>query len=59
MKVYKCDRCGKEINPLGNYSYSVSVKNLAWASNIDLCLDCLKSFKRWLKGKEEEQEGTE
>lgn len=57
MRVYECDRCGKEIDPMGNYS--VSVKNPTWASNIDLCPDCLKSFKRLLKGKEEEQEGQE
>jgi hypothetical protein len=27
--------------------------------DLDLCPDCLKSFKRWLNGKEEEQEGQE
>lgn len=57
MKMYKCDRCGNEIDPI--YCYFVSVKNPTWASNIDLCPKCLKSFKRWLKGKEEEQEGQE
>ena len=52
MKMYKCDRCGNEIDPI--YCYFVSVKNPTWASSIDLCPKCLKSFKRWLKDKEEE-----
>lgn len=54
MRVYKCDRCGKEINLMRKHS--VSVKNLTWDSNIDLCPDCIKSLKLWLKDKEEEQE---
>lgn len=52
MKMYKCDRCGEEIDPID--CYFVSMKNTAYVSNIELCPDCLDSFKRWLKGKEEE-----
>ena len=54
MRVYKCDRCGKEINLMRKHS--VFVKNLTWDSNIDLCPDCIKSFELWLKDKEEEGE---
>lgn len=57
MRVYKCDRCGEEIDPID--CYFVSMKNTTYVSNIELCPDCLNSFKRWLKGKEEEQEGQE
>lgn len=26
MRMYKCDRCGKEIDPMGNYSVSVKTQ---------------------------------
>lgn len=51
MRVYKCDRCGKGLIRLnGSLLFTQGWK----MRNIDLCGECLKSFKRWLKGKEEE-----
>lgn len=55
MMVYKCDRCGK-----GKVKGSILfTQGTTVCRDIDLCGECLKSFKRWLKGKEEEQEGQE
>lgn len=54
MRTYKCDRCGKGLIRLnGSLLFTQG-----W-SHLDLCHDCVKSFKLWLKGKEEEQEGNE
>lgn len=56
MRIYKCDRCGKGLIRLnGSLLFTKGWK----MRDIDLCGECLKSFKRWLKGKEEEKEGTE
>lgn len=48
---------------LGIYAHHISWMNPDKATNrwavcrdIDLCGECLKSFKRWLKGKEEKGE---
>lgn len=52
MMFYKCDRCGK-----GKVKGSILfTQGLTVCRDIDLCPECLKSFKRWLKGKEEERE---
>ena len=52
MMFYKCDRCGK-----GKVKGSILfTQGLTACRDIDLCGECLKSFKRWLKGKEEEGE---
>lgn len=52
MMFYKCDRCGK-----GKVKGSILfTQGLTVCRDIDLCPECLKSFKRWLKGKEEEGE---
>lgn len=54
MRIYKCDRCGKgPIRLNGSILFTQGWK----MRDLDLCPDCLKSFKRWLNGKEEEQEG--
>lgn len=53
MRVYKCDRCGKGLIRLnGSLLFTQGWK----MRNIDLCTDCIKSLKRWLRGKEEEGE---
>lgn len=52
MMIYKCDRCGK---PKGKGSLLLT-QGLTVSKDFDLCGECLKSFKRWLKGKEEEGE---
>lgn len=52
MRVYKCDRCGKA-KVKGSILF---MQGLKVRRDLDLCPDCLKSFKRWLKGKEEEGE---
>ena len=52
MMVYKCDRCGK-----AKVKGSILLtQGLTVCRDIDLCGECLKSFKRWLKGKEDEGE---
>ncbi len=55
MMIYKCDRCG---NPKVKGSLFLT-QGLTVSKDFDLCADCIKSLKRWLKGKEEEQEGAE
>lgn len=53
MKMYRCDRCGKgSIRLSGSLLFIQGFKS----RDVDLCPDCLKSFKRWLRGKEEEGE---
>ena len=54
MRMYKCDRCGKT-KVKGSILFTQGLK----MRDLDLCPECLKSFKRWMRGKEEEQEGTE
>lgn len=50
MITYKCDRCGK-----GKVKGSLLLtQGLTATKDFDLCADCVKSLKRWLKGKEEE-----
>ena len=52
MRIYKCDRCGK-----AKVSGSLLLtKGFTSSKDFDLCADCIKSLKRWLKGKEEEGE---
>lgn len=52
MRLYKCDRCGK-----AEVRGSLLLRQCLTASkDFDLCADCIKSLKRWLKGKEEEGE---
>lgn len=52
MKVYKCDRCGK-----GKVKGSLLLtQGLTVSKDFDLCAECLKSLKRWLRVKEEERE---
>lgn len=50
MMIYKCDRCGK---PKVKGSLLLT-QGLTVSKDFDLCADCIKSLKRWLKGKEEE-----
>lgn len=50
MRIYKCDRCGKA-KVKGSILFT---QGLTVRRDIDLCGECLKSFKRWLKVKEEE-----
>lgn len=57
MRMYKCDRCGREFGRLRGVIFFAC--GFTAKTNADLCPDCLKSFKRWLKGKEEEKEGQE
>lgn len=52
MMIYKCDRCGKA-KVKGSILFT---QGMTTCRGIDLCGECLKSFKRWLKGKEEEGE---
>ena len=52
MMVYRCDRCGKT-KVKGSILFT---QGLTVCRDIDLCGECLKSFKRWLKGREEEGE---
>lgn len=49
MMIYKCDRCGKA-KVKGSILFT---QGLTLRRDIDLCSECLKSFMRWLKGKEE------
>lgn len=54
MEIYRCDRCRKELTKVkGRFFFTQGWKP---GKTIDLCGECLKSFKRWLKGKEEEGE---
>ena len=54
MRIYKCDRCRKELTKVkGRFFFTQGWKP---GKTIDLCGECLKSFNRWLKGKEEEGE---
>lgn len=57
MRIYKCDRCGK--GPIRLNGSILFTQGWKIRRDLDLCPDCLKSFKRWLKGKEEEREGQE
>lgn len=52
MRIYKCDRCGK--GPIRLNGSILFTQGWKIRRDLDLCPDCLKSFKRWLKGKEEE-----
>ena len=52
MRVYKCDRCGKS-KVKGSLFLT---QGLTVSKDFDLCAECLRGFKRWLKGKEEEGE---
>lgn len=45
---YFCDRCGKKIEYAFSYGYFVSAYE--GRQEMDLCKDCRKSFKKWLKG---------
>ena len=54
MRMYRCDRCGREFGSLKGIFFSSYVFSIQ--KYIDLCPECTKSFKRWLKGKEEEEE---
>lgn len=51
-ETYSCSRCGKT-KVKGSI---LLTQGLTVCRDIDLCGECLKSFKRWLKGKEEEGE---
>jgi len=44
---YFCDRCGKKIKYAFSYGYFVSAYE--GRQEMDLCKDCRKSFKKWLK----------
>ena len=50
MMTYKCDRCGKA-KAKGSLLLQ---QGFTSSKDFDLCTDCIKSLKRWLKGKEEE-----
>lgn len=47
MRVHKCDRCGREFGRLNGILFAVC--GFATKSYIDLCPECLKSFKEWLQ----------
>lgn len=53
MRMYKCDRCGREFGTLREALFFAC--GFTAKTYTDLCPDCLNSFKRWLNGKEEEQ----
>ena len=52
MKIYKCDRCGKD-NAKGYIQ--LTKDNKSAPEYIDLCGECLSSFKRWMKEKKGER----
>lgn len=53
MKIYKCDRCGK-CNAKGFIQLTKDIKSAP--RYIDLCGECLSSFKRWMKERKKESD---
>lgn len=53
MKIYKCDRCGK-VNAKGYITLTKDIKSAP--RYIDLCGECLSSFKRWMKERKKESD---
>lgn len=57
MKITKCDRCGKEINPLiNNFQimqnptiYKVLRTDVSGSTTLDICQNCAIDFEDWLK----------
>ena len=50
MIFYKCDRCGKD-SAKGSIRLTKDVKSTP--RYIDLCGECLSSFKSWMKERKE------
>lgn len=54
MTVKKCDRCGKtfDVNEYNGERQLITLKygEIRLQERTDLCADCVKSFKEWLKG---------
>ena len=53
MKIYRCDRCGKELR----HHERNRVKTREWDNEIDkidLCTDCFKKVERFIYGEKEE-----
>lgn len=57
MDVKKCDRCGKifDLDKCNSENRELSIRKYGehhWrAETFDLCADCVKSLKEWLKGR--------
>lgn len=51
MQTYKCDRCGKYFDVLGDGEIYYVVEQKADASweRHDLCPRCAEDFRRWIK----------
>lgn len=62
MKKIVCDRCGAEIerfpNLLKRYVYICNVGS-CYEDHFDLCGNCYKKLKRFLKNKPEEEEESD
>jgi hypothetical protein len=51
MKVFKCDRCGKIINPK-KYSIDIFEYSIKINEDVDLCEKCFSFLKMFLENKE-------
>lgn len=55
---YICDKCGAEIQYtykkgfVGLYTYAKREKNSIFKKSFDLCANCEKKLRKWLKEKE-------
>lgn len=48
-KAKKCDKCGAFYEPYKT-DIIIITKNSLQADGLDLCPDCMDTFKKWLKG---------
>lgn len=53
MITIKCDRCGKKVESDGVVASVTFTDANCITKRIDLCPECVKSFKSWLSSKEE------
>lgn len=54
--IYICDKCGYEINYIYRKGFAVHKyakwSNSCYVKDFDLCTNCEKKFREWLKEKE-------
>lgn len=60
MKVYRCDRCGREVDELRVVNVLMQPATglmIRADAEFDLCEDCADAFEDWLCGKEKDEGG--
>lgn len=55
MLIYKCDKCGKELECSKGYQITIKDRDgEVYAGHYELCNKCEKAFRKWVKNAEKE-----